>query len=129
MIAGAQRHKTKHEVERQARAVAKTFTIEPSADNVIIKRLEANLTDSGLVLVKTEQKFIPSNLGLVMSVGPGKFDGGVYVPTKLKAGDKVWFHLFPSGCEVQEERDQNETYIIIAEKQCVGIVRKAKKGK
>jgi co-chaperonin GroES (HSP10) len=121
---------TRKDVEKKARARMKVFTIKATMDNVVLKRIEEKMTASGLIMVKTEQKFIPSNLGLVMAVGPGRHENGVFVPTKLQVGDKVWFHLFPSGCEVFEEHDDKQQYVIIAEKQCVGVVvpqeRKAK---
>lgn len=124
------RLKTKQDVERRAIARSKEFTIKATNDNVIVKRLEENLSAGGIYIQKTEQKFLPSNQGIVMAVGPGRtLDNGTLLPTTLKVGQKVWFHLFPSGCEVQEACDPNETYIIIAEKQCVGVVQPAGKGK
>lgn len=121
------RLKTKKDVEKRALERAKDFSIEATMDNVIVKRLEESMTESGLYVAKTEQKFLPSNQGIVVAVGPGKtLDNGTFLPTKLKPGQKVWFHLFPSGCEVQEAGDPDETYIIIAEKQCVGVVKSGK---
>lgn len=126
-VAPPTRLKTKKDVEKLARERAKDFTILATMDNVIVKRLEETMTESGLYVAKTEQKFLPSNQGIVVAVGPGKtLDNGTFLPTTLKVGQKVWFHLFPSGCEVQEAHDPNETYIIIAERQCVGVVAKGK---
>lgn len=91
--------------------------IRPLGDRVVVKVVKEEKTAGGLVLPDTAQE--KPQTGEVLSVGPGKvLDNGTRATMDVKAGDKVLFAKY-SGTEVKLD---GETYLLIAEKDILGIV-------
>ena len=64
------------------------MTLKPLADRVVIKRLEAEETTKGGIILTAAAKEKP-DLSVVVAVGPGGMVDGKEVEMILKPGDKV----------------------------------------
>ena len=64
------------------------MTLKPLADRVVIKRLEAEETTKGGIILTAAAKEKP-DLSVVVAVGPGGLVDGKEVTMILKPGDKV----------------------------------------
>jgi chaperonin GroES len=64
------------------------MTLKPLADRVVIKRLEAEETTKGGIILTAASKEKP-DLSEVVAVGPGGLVDGKEVKMILKPGDKV----------------------------------------
>ncbi len=68
--------------------------IRPLGDRVLVREItkgEEEKTASGFILPTSEDKNSDFKKGVVVAVGPGKYDDGVLVPVGVKKGDKVLF--------------------------------------
>jgi chaperonin GroES len=66
-------------------------TIQPLGDRVVVTRLEAEEKTKSGIIIPENAKEKPQQ-GLVVAVGPGKFDeDGERMPMDVKVGDKVLF--------------------------------------
>lgn len=84
------------------------MTIKPLADNVLIKRLEAQeTTKSGIVLPGSAQE--KPEVAEVIAVGPGGTVDGKQIEMNVKAGDKVILSKY-AGTDVKLD---GEEYIIV----------------
>jgi len=57
---------------------------------VLIEELTEKTTPSGLIIPETRSISVLSK-GIVKKVGPGRIEGGVFIPTTVKEGDIVMF--------------------------------------
>ena len=64
------------------------MTLKPLADRVVIKRLEAEETTKGGIILTAASKEKP-DMSVVVAVGPGGLVDGKNVEMILKPGDKV----------------------------------------
>ena len=64
------------------------MTLKPLADRVVIKRLEAEETTKGGIILTAASKEKP-DMSIVVAVGPGGLVDGKEVKMILKPGDKV----------------------------------------
>lgn len=64
------------------------MTLKPLADRVVIKRLEAEETTKGGIILTAAAKEKP-DMSIVVAVGPGGLVDGKEVKMILKPGDKV----------------------------------------
>ena len=64
------------------------MTLKPLADRVVIKRLEAEETTKGGIILTAAAKEKP-DLSVVVAVGPGGMVDGKEVTMTVKVGDKV----------------------------------------
>ena len=64
------------------------MTLKPLADRVVIKRLEAEETTKGGIILTAAAKEKP-DLSVVVAVGPGGMVDGKEVVMTVKVGDKV----------------------------------------
>jgi len=71
-------------------------TIRPLADRVLI---EVEGKTAGGIIIPDSAKEKPRK-GIVIQVGPGRFDGGVLVPMELRPGDRVLFGSY-AGTEIK----------------------------
>ncbi|AIM25278.1 co-chaperone GroES [Melissococcus plutonius] len=91
--------------------------LKPLGDRVIIKVAEEEKTVGGIVLASTAKE--KPQTGKVIAVGQGRLlDNGTKVPAEVKEGDTVMFEKY-AGTEAKYE---NEEYLIISEKDIIGIV-------
>ncbi len=93
------------------------MTVKPLGDRVLIKRLEAEETTAGGLILAATAKEEPQ-MAEVIEVGPGECVDGKDVPMHVKKGDKVFFAKY-SGTEI---KTNGEEYIIISQKDILAIV-------
>ena len=93
------------------------MTLKPLADRVAIKRLEAEETTKGGIILTAAAKEKP-DLSVVVAVGPGGMVDGKEVKMILKPGDKVITSKY-MGTEVKIEGEQ---LTIVKQSDVVAIV-------
>ena len=93
------------------------MTLKPLADRVVIKRLEAEETTKGGIILTAAAKEKP-DLSVVVAVGPGGMVDGKEVKMFLKPGDKVITSKY-MGTEVKIEGEQ---LTIVKQSDVVAIV-------
>ena len=93
------------------------MTLKPLADRVVIKRLEAEETTKGGILLTAAAKEKP-DLSIVVAVGPGGMVDGKEVKMILKPGDKVITSKY-MGTEVKIDGEQ---LTIVKQSDVVAIV-------
>jgi chaperonin GroES len=83
----------------------KNVGIRPLGDKVLIKRLEAEETTAGGIVLPDTAKEKPKR-GTVLGVGDGKLlDTGERKPLQIKKGDKVLFTSY-AGTEIKVSGDE-----------------------
>lgn len=88
--------------------------LKPLHDRVIVKVEEKeSTTESGLILTQTAQD--KSNRGMVVAVGPGKYENGTRVDMTVKAGDTVMF-------ERAGASEMESGYMVMHESSIVAII-------
>ena len=93
------------------------MTLKPLADRVLIKRLEAEETTKGGIILTAAAKEKP-DLSVVVAVGPGGMVDGKEVEMILKPGDKVITSKY-MGTEVKIDGEQ---LTIVKQSDVVAIV-------
>ena len=93
------------------------MTLKPLADRVVIKRLEAEETTKGGIILTSAAKEKP-DLSVVVAVGPGGMVDGKEVKMILKPGDKVITSKY-MGTEVKIDGEQ---LTIVKQSDVVAIV-------
>lgn len=93
------------------------MTLKPLADRVVIKRLEAEETTKGGIILTASAKEKP-DLSVVVAVGPGGMVDGKEVKMILKPGDKVITSKY-MGTEVKIDGEQ---LTIVKQSDVVAIV-------
>lgn len=93
------------------------MTLKPLADRVVIKRLEAEETTKGGIILTAAAKEKP-DLSVVVAVGPGGLIDGKEVKMILKPGDKVITSKY-MGTEVKIDGEQ---LTIVKQSDVVAIV-------
>lgn len=93
------------------------MSLRPLGDRVVIKRLEAEETTKGGIILTSSAKEKPQ-MAEVIAVGPGGIVDGKEVKMELKVGDKVIFSKY-AGSEVKFE---GEEFIILSEKEILAVV-------
>lgn len=93
------------------------MTLKPLADRVVIKRLEAEETTKGGIILTAAAKEKP-DLSVVVAVGPGGMVDGKEVEMILKPGDKVITSKY-MGTEVKVDGEQ---LTIVKQSDVVAIV-------
>ncbi|MEK7602083.1 MAG: co-chaperone GroES [Patescibacteria group bacterium] len=100
--------------------MAKTLSIQPLSDRVVIKPLAAEeISASGIIIPDTVKKE-KAERGIVVATGPGRYDDGELVPMSVKKGDEVIFE--------QSYRDpieiDGEEYYIFSESSVLAVIPK-----
>lgn len=80
------------------------MTLKPLADRVVIKRLEAEETTKGGIILTAAAKEKP-DLSVVVAVGPGGMVDGKEVTMTVKVGDKVITSKY-SGTQVKLDGEE-----------------------
>ena len=93
------------------------MTLKPLADRVVIKRLEAEETTKGGIILTAAAKKKPDR-SVVVAVGPGGMVDGKEVKMILKPGDKVITSKY-MGTEVKIDGEQ---LTIVKQSDVVAIV-------
>ena len=97
---------------------SKKSNITPLGDNVLVKRLEAETTTAGGIVLPESAKEKPRQ-GVVIAVGEGRLnDEGVRTAPQVKKNDQVIFSSY-AGTEIK--LDGND-YLIVREDEILAIV-------
>ena len=92
--------------------------VNPLADRVLIKPLEAEESKKGGIIIPDTAKEKPQE-GKIIEVGTGRItEDGKKIPMEVKKGDKVLYGKY-SGTEVTID---NMEYLIIRESDILAIV-------
>lgn len=96
------------------------MNIRPLYDRVIVKRVSAETTSKGGIIIPDTAKEKPIE-GEVLAVGHGKrTDDGKTLPLEVKAGDRVLFGKY-SGTEV---KIGGEDRVILREDEILAIIER-----
>lgn len=94
------------------------MNIQPLNDKIVVKRLEAENTTAGGIVLPDTAKEKPKQ-GRVVSLGDGKLlDTGKRAKFQVKEGDRVLFTSY-AGNEV---KIGNEEYLIMTEEDILAVV-------
>ena len=94
--------------------------VRPLADRILVKRVEAEETVRGGIIIPDSAKEKPQE-GMVVAVGPGKVDeDGKRVPLELKKGDRILMGKY-AGTEVKIDGDE---HIIMREDDVLAVLEK-----
>jgi chaperonin GroES len=92
--------------------------VEPLNDKIVVKRLEAETTTSGGIVLPDSAKEKPKQ-GRVISLGDGKLlENGKRAKFQVKEGDRVLFTSY-AGNEV---KIGNEEYLIMTEDDILAVI-------
>lgn len=89
----------------------------PLRDYVLVEQEKQKQSAGGLVIPENSTEH---TYAVVVAVGPGKYDDGVFIPTQLRPGDRLLFDAQMLG-EVQVIRWRGKNYGMVRES-CVGGV-------
>jgi chaperonin GroES len=99
-------------------STATKLNLRPLADRVVIKKLDAEETTAGGIVIPDTAKEKPQK-GEVLAVGPGKTgEDGKKQPMELKQGDKVLFAKY-AGTEVKIDGVE---FVIMAERDILAVI-------
>ena len=92
--------------------------IKPLHDRVLLEAVKEERKKGGIILPETVEKERPQE-GIVISVGPGKFDeDGDRITMTLKKGDRVLFTKYgPSEIKVEDKE-----YLIAREEDILAVL-------
>ena len=93
------------------------MTLKPLADRVVIKRMEAEETTKGGIILTASAKEKP-DMSIVVAVGPGGLVDGKEVKMLVKPGDKIITSKY-MGTDVKIDGEQ---YTIVKQSDIVAIV-------
>ncbi|BDM73967.1 MULTISPECIES: co-chaperone GroES [Streptomyces] len=93
--------------------------IKPLEDRIVVQPLDAEQTTaSGLVIPDTAKE--KPQEGVVLAVGPGRFEDGKRVELDVTVGDVVLYSKY-GGTEVKYN---NEDYLVLSARDVLAIVEK-----
>ena len=93
------------------------MTLKPLADRVVIKRLEAEETTKGGIILTAAAKEKP-DLSVVVAVGPGGMVDGKEVKMNVTVGQQVIYSKY-AGTSVEIE---DEEYIVVKQYDILAII-------
>ena len=93
--------------------------LQPLADRVVLKQLEAEETTKSGIVLPGKEKEKPQQAE-VIAVGPGAVEDGKVVKMEVKKGDHVIYSKY-AGTEVK--LDDDTTYIIVKQNDILAIVK------
>ena len=96
---------------------ATKVSIKPLEDRIVVQASEAETTTaSGLVIPDTAKE--KPQEGIVLAVGPGRFEDGARVPLDVKVGDKVLYSKY-GGTEVKYN---GEEYLVLSARDVLAVI-------
>ncbi len=96
---------------------ATKVAIKPLEDRIVVQAVEAETTTaSGLVIPDTAKE--KPQEGIVLAVGPGRFEDGARVPLDVKVGDKVLYSKY-GGTEVKYS---GEEYLVLSARDVLAVI-------
>jgi len=95
------------------------IAIKPLEDRIVVKTNEAEtVTASGLVIPDTAKE--KPQEGVVLAVGPGRFDDGVRVPLDVKVGDVVLYSKYGG----TEFKYNNEEFLVLSARDILAVIER-----
>ena len=103
---------------KAAKKTTKKINVTPMSDNVLLKRVEAETTTAGGILLPDSAKEKPKE-GLVIAVGNGRLkDDGTRTESQLTKNDRV---IFSSNAGTEISVDGND-YLIVREDEILAVI-------
>ena len=100
-------------------ATSSKVAIRPLEDRIVVQAVEAETTTaSGLVIPDTAKE--KPQEGIVLAIGPGRFEDGKRVPLDVKEGDRVLYSKY-GGTEVKYN---NEEYLVLSARDVLAVIDK-----
>jgi len=100
-------------------ATGTKVSIRPLEDRIVVQAVEAETTTaSGLVIPDTAKE--KPQEGIVLAIGPGRFEDGKRVPLDVKEGDRVLYSKY-GGTEVKYN---NEEYLVLSARDVLAVIEK-----
>ncbi|MBU6490662.1 co-chaperone GroES [Patescibacteria group bacterium] len=99
----------------------KKFPFMPLGERIVVKpslKEGEKVLASGIIIPETVDKEKPAK-GVVVAVGPGKYEDGKRVPVQVKEGDVVIFSKYG----YDEVKIEGEEYYILPESGVLGILK------
>ena len=97
---------------------ATKVAIKPLEDRIVVQAVEAETTTaSGLVIPETAKE--KPQEGIVLAVGPGRFEDGARVPLDVSVGDKVLYSKY-GGTEVKYA---GEEYLVLSARDVLAVIQ------
>ena len=93
--------------------------IQPLEDRIVISVQESEQTTASGIVIPDTAKEKPQE-GIVLAVGPGRFEDGVRVPLDISEGDTIIFSKY-GGTEVKYGADE---YLILSARDVLAVVQK-----
>jgi len=100
-------------------ATATKTNIKPLEDRIVVSVQDSEQTTASGIVIPDTAKEKPQE-GLVIAVGPGRFEDGSRVPMDVSEGDTVIFSKY-GGTEVKYGADE---YLILSARDVLAIVGK-----
>ena len=98
---------------------ATKVAIRPLEDRIVVQAVEAETTTaSGLVIPETAKE--KPQEGIVLAIGPGRFEDGQRVPLDVKEGDRVLYSKY-GGTEVKYG---GEEYLVLSARDVLAVIQK-----
>jgi chaperonin GroES len=94
-------------------------TIKPLEDRIVVTVQESEQTTASGIVIPDTAKEKPQE-GLVLAVGPGRFENGERLPLDIAEGDTVIFSKY-GGTEVKYGADD---YLILSARDVLAVVQK-----
>jgi len=96
------------------------MNILPLENRVVVEPLDnSKETNSGIVIPDVAQE--RPQVGIVLAIGPGKFEHGEFMHTQVEVGQKVLFSKY-GGTEVRKEEDSYDIHLVLRDSDIIGIV-------
>lgn len=95
------------------------MNIRPLGDRVVLKRVEAEETTKGGIILTSSTQEKPQEAEVV-AVGPGAICDGKNVPMQVKVGERVLFSKY-AGTEVKVDGVE---YIVVKENEILAVLDK-----
>ena len=100
-------------------ATSSKVSIRPLEGRIVVQAVEAETTTaSGLVIPDTAKE--KPQEGIVLAIGPGRFEDGKRVPLDVKEGDRVLYSKY-GGTEVKYN---NEEYLVLSARDVLAVIEK-----
>ncbi|MGH3598218.1 MAG: co-chaperone GroES [Mycobacterium sp.] len=100
-------------------ATKSRVAIRPLEDRIVVQAVEAETTTaSGLVIPDTAKE--KPQEGIVLAIGPGRFEDGQRIPLDVKEGDRVLYSKY-GGTEIKYN---GEEYLILSARDVLAVVAK-----
>ena len=100
-------------------ATATKTSIQPLEDRIVVTVQDSEQTTASGIVIPDTAKEKPQE-GLVIAVGPGRFEDGARVPMDVSEGDTIIFSKY-GGTEVKFGADE---YLILSARDVLAIVKK-----